>query len=283
MPNYQQNYILGRGELHFTRFAPNTLAGKGEHYLGNTPGFEIGFEEEVLEHFLSDQGLRVKDRSVTLSNDASGTLTVDNISAETLALFMAATPGDGTGTNADFMGIRRISQAAIITSQTDTINAPNLNRWYQLGLGSASVPQVARNFGIGVRNLNPANVTVTAGAAGTTPVTNDLANYELDVEMGRIWIPSGGAIAATHIVNVSWQAAAASYNIVADGDQSVFGALRFVAKNAVGSQTNYFMPYVKLTPAGNIALKGDDWQQAQMNIEVLKLNANTPRIISYGA
>ena len=79
MPDYTQNYVLGRGELFFERFVSGTLAGLGEHYLGNTPGFEISIEEEVLEHFSSDRGLRVKDRSVTLQNDASGTLTVDNI------------------------------------------------------------------------------------------------------------------------------------------------------------------------------------------------------------
>lgn len=280
MPDYAQNYVLGRGELHFNRFAPSTTTGLGEHYLGNTPGFEVNFEEEVLEHFSSDQGLRVKDRSVTLSNDATGQFTVDNISGETLALFMAATPGDGTGTNPDFMGIRQVSQSAMVTDRTDTINGIRLNRWYQLGLAEAGVPLIARQYGIGVKNLNAAEVEVTKLPSTAVPNNSNL-NWELDVANGRIWIPSGGTLAAGDNITVAWQAGAATYNIVADGEQSVFGALRFISRNAVGAQRNYFLPYVKLTPAGAISLKGDDWQQAQLNLEVLKLNANTPRVISY--
>lgn len=278
MPAYTQNYVLGRGELLFNRFADNTTVGLGEHYLGNTPGFELGIEEEILEHFSSDEGLRVKDRSVTLSNDASGTLTVDNISAETISLFMAATAGDGTGSNPDFMGIRRISQAAITSAQTETITGVRLNRWYQIGLANASVPQAARDLGIGVRNLTLGACTVTQG----TLIANNAANYEFDGPNGRIWIPSGGAIAAnTPNVVISWQAGTAVSTVVTDGANSIFGAMRFISRNAVGEQSNYFLPYVKLTPNGNIALKGDDWQQASMNIEVLRLNSNTPRIISY--
>lgn len=272
MPAYEQNYVLGRGELHFTRFAPNTTVGTGEHYLGNTPGFEITAEEEVLEHFSSDAGLRVKDRSVTLSNDMSGTLTVDNISAETLALFMAATPGDGLGGNPNFMGIRTIVQSAI-TTLNETLNDVNLNRWYQLGLTDSDVPALARSLGIGAKD-----VTVATVAVGSDTITG----WELDSENGRLWLPSG----LTNLdpgddVIVTGSAAAKTYNVVTDGEQSVYGALRFISKNAVGAQRNFFLPYVKLTPAGAIALKGDDWQQAQMNIEVLKLNNTTPRVVTY--
>lgn len=276
MPNYDQQYILGRGELHFQRFAPNTTTGFGEHYLGNTPGFGLTGEEEVLEHFSSDAGLRVKDRSVTLSNELTGTLTVDNISAETLALFMAATPGDGTGANPNFMGIRRITQAAVGSDQTETLTDVRLNQWYQLGLTDPDIQATLRAFGIGLRNAT--NVSL---AVGVTPIANDLANYELDAANGRLWIPSGGAIAANDDVVVTWRSSGATVTVVTDGEQSVYGALRFISKNAVGPQRNYFMPYVKLTPAGEIALKGDDWQQAQMNIEVLKLNSATPRVVTY--
>jgi hypothetical protein len=278
MPTYDQNYVLGRGELHFKRFAPNTTTGIGEHYMGNTPGFEITFEEEVLEHFSSDAGLRVKDRSVALSNDASGTLTVDNISAETLSFFMAATPGDGSGSNPNFMGISSITQAAITAGGgAETLMDVNVDRWYQLGLVDADVPALARSLGIGVKDASI--VSVVEGA--DTILSANGANWELDSENGRLWIPSGGTILAGEDVIVTFNAAAKVYNVVADGEQSVYGSLRFIAKNAVGAQRNFFLPYVKLTPAGAIALKGDDWQQAQMNIEVLKLNSSTPRVVTY--
>jgi hypothetical protein len=281
MPDYAQNYVLGRGEIHFNRFAPNTLAGLGEHYMGNTPGFEFNIEEEVLEHFSSDRGLRVKDRSVTLSNNATGQLTVDNISAETLALFMAANPGDGTGGNPNFMGISTVSQSAISTDKTENITDVRLGMWYQLGLAEAAVPALQKTYGIGVRNVDPANFDVAISPSTDVPA-NDGANWELDANNGRLWIPKGGTIAEGDDLIVTWQALAATTSVVVDGDQSVYGALRFISYNAVGAQRNVFLPYVKLTPAGAIALKGDDWQQAQMNLEILKLNANTPRVVTYG-
>jgi hypothetical protein len=276
MPDYTQNYILGRGELFFNRFMPDTTTGTGEHYFGNTPGFELSIEEEVLEHFSSERGLRVKDRSVTLQNDASGTLIVDNISAETISLFLAGTAGDGTGTNPNFMGISTVAQAAIAVAQTDTFTDVNLNRWYQLGLASSSVPLLARTYGIGVRNV--IDVVVAVGADTLTVDTQ----YELDAGLGRLWLPSGDAdLEAGDDVIVTWEADAATYSVVADGEQSVYGSMRFISYNAVGAQRNVFLPYVKLTPNGAIALKGDDWQQASMNIEVLKLNSSTPRIVTF--
>lgn len=280
MPSYDQNYILGRGRLMFARFpssSPTTaeVNAASEHYLGNTPSLEYTIEEEVLEHFSSDAGLRTKDRSVTLSNDASGSFTVDNISAETLALFMASNPGDGTGTNANFFGIRTVAQSAISTAVDEAITAPALDRWYQLGLSAAGVPTIAKVAGIGARNVT---ITAITGASGSPVADTD---YELDSALGRLWIPSGGMIAADDELTVSWTAAAATYTVVEDGDQSVYGRLRFISANAVGDQRNYVFPYVKLTPNGSIQLKGDDWQQASFNMEVLALNSNTKRIYTY--
>ncbi len=283
MPDYTQNYVLGRGQLFFNRFAPNTLVGTGEHYLGNTPGFELSIEEEVLEHFSSDRGLRVKDRSVTLQNDASGTLTVDNISAETMALFMAATPGDGSGTNPNFFGITTIAQSAIAGPETLVLDGVNLDRWYQLGLeADDGTPALARTLGIGARNVTVASVVATHAdtLAGADTLVAD-TGYEVDTALGRVWIASGGDALPTDEITITWSAGTASYNVVVDGDQSVYGSLRFISYNAVGAQRNVFLPYVKLTPNGAIAFKGDDWQQASLNIEVLKLNSSTPRIVTY--
>jgi hypothetical protein len=34
---------------------------------------------------------------------------------------------------------------------------------------------------------------------------------------------------------------------------------------------DYLMPYVRLSPNGDFALKSDEWQQLSLNVEILKL------------
>ena len=41
-------------------------------------------------------------------------------------------------------------------------------------------------------------------------------------------------------------------------------------KNPKGADCTYFLPYVKLSPNGDYALKGDEWQQIPLSVEVLK-------------
>jgi hypothetical protein len=63
-----QNQVLGRGRLYVERFADGTKIGDGiERYMGNTPQFALSRSDENLEHFSSDEGLKQKDISVTLT------------------------------------------------------------------------------------------------------------------------------------------------------------------------------------------------------------------------
>ena len=70
MPVFNNNLILGRGKLFFGRFPTGTTTFDGAmKYFGNTPAVNLNVTEETLEHFDSDQGLKIKDRVVTLSQD----------------------------------------------------------------------------------------------------------------------------------------------------------------------------------------------------------------------
>ena len=82
------NYVVGRGRLFFNQFAvgTKTLSG-GSRYLGNSPELSLSQDEEKLDHYNSDSGLKVKDASVSLQNDQSGSFSLDDISAENLALW----------------------------------------------------------------------------------------------------------------------------------------------------------------------------------------------------
>lgn len=64
--------------------------------------------------------------------------------------------------------------------------------------------------------------------------------------------------------------------------QSIYGALLFESDNPIGTNLNYWFPYVNLQPNGNYALKGDTWQQMSFSAEVLKRDATTQRSYAFG-
>ena len=81
------NYVVGRGRLFFGQFKKNTRKPQGQLYFGNTPELSTSQDEDTLDHYSSEGGVRVKDASVTLQNDASASFQCDNISNENLALW----------------------------------------------------------------------------------------------------------------------------------------------------------------------------------------------------
>ena len=52
--------------------------------------------------------------------------------------------------------------------------------------------------------------------------------------------------------------------------RAVAGALRYTEYNAQGPNKVWYFPSVKLSPNGDYALKGDEWQQIPFSIEILK-------------
>src|SRR5690606_33727676 len=135
--------------------------GTGERYFGNTTEFNITIESENLDHFDSDNGIRVKDDSVVLEITRSGSLITDNISKENMALF--------------FLGdLSVISQTA--TPVTDeAIDDVKKGYFYQIGK-TTNNPQ-------GVRGVTA--VTVTKAPSTTLVLDTD---YTLDAALGRIRI-----------------------------------------------------------------------------------------------
>ncbi len=81
------DYVVGRGRLFFGQFVPGTRRATGQDYFGNTPELSLSQEEDTLDHYSSEGGVRIKDASVSLQNDSSGSFQVDNISDRNLALW----------------------------------------------------------------------------------------------------------------------------------------------------------------------------------------------------
>lgn len=250
-----KNYTLGRGRLFFNRFTPaqvaagltNTSRGEGELFFGNVPEFTLATEEEVLDHFASTGGIRVKDDSVTLQLDRTGSFTTDNISMANVALLFTAA------------GVNSIAQSAA-TAATNTFPVRR-GRFYQLGV-SPSNPS-------GVRGVS--SVVVNSGGPAFTTVVAPATNYEVDEELGRIYIlPGAPGITDDAEIRVTFNQAAVTREQVISASQSIYGELHWVSDNPKGSQRDLLMPLVKLSPNGDYPLVGDEWQSMGFSYEILQ-------------
>jgi hypothetical protein len=237
------NYTLGRGEVHFGQYKPSTQIPRGERYLGNTP--ELGFtaEQENLDHYSSDRGVRIKDESVLLQLDYAGSFITDNISPENIAAF--------------FLGDSLTTTVTAATGVAFTLTEIEQGLTYQLGT-TDTTPSGARKI---------AAFTITTPAACVEGV-----DYVVDLELGRVTILEGSTKLTDGLASVvgTYNVEASTRNRVISKANTIEGSLRYIAKNPAGDNIDYFMPWVKLTPNGDFQLKGDEWQQLPFTLEILK-------------
>lgn len=242
------NQTLGRGKVEFSLFKTGTHVPAGFRYLGNSPAFNLTISQEKLDHFSSDAGVRIKDKSIILQTDYSGTLTLDDINIDNLALFFFGSQGSLSQTSA--------------TAQTETFTGTVKGYGYPLGITSSNPT--------GVRNIS--NVSVTVSSVAKTLGTD----YTVDAERGVIYVTESGTIADGSTMVVTYDRAAVSRTQVISGSTQLEGAMRYVADNPQGLKMDYFFPYVRLGPNGDFALKSDEWQQLPLTVEILADTSVTP-------
>lgn len=247
-----QNYTLGRGRLFFARFKEGTQIPEGERYIGNTPEFNLSIDRETLDHFSSDGGVREKDDSISLQTNRTGSLITDAISPENIALFFF-----GEALNVSVVG-------ATITDELHESVMQGLH--YQLG---ATESNPVGNRGLTVHTAPTTNIIVkdTAGSPVTFVEGTD---YTIDMATGMLYIVPGGNIDDETDIEVTYKTTTSTRSRVISGSTPVEGQLRFIADNPKGDNLDYLLPWVQLSPNGDYALKGDEWQQIPFNIDVLK-------------
>lgn len=238
----QKNYTLGRGKLFVDLFDADGNS-TGEFYIGNTTSLTVTGDEETLDHFDSDEGIREKDDYATLSVDTAIAFTTDDIQPENLAMFVKGEVVDLT-TAAD-------------EDLTEDITV-RLGRFYQLG-SSATNPS-------GLRQL--ANVVLTDAADAVIAAEG---NYTVDLALGRVFILEDAAdIADEDIVTFTYDVLASTRTVVISRGEKAEGALRYISANPKGPQRDHYFPKVSITPDGDYELKGDTWQEMSFSGEVLK-------------
>jgi predicted RNA-binding protein len=211
----------------------------------------------------ADEGLNVKDESITITNDITGSFSTDNIDPANVAMWFG---GD-------------IDKSTIVaaTAVVEPDFVATRGRSYQLGK-TADTPQGTRK----VTNVTIATITPGALPADppvVTPIATLDGNVDIDLDRARVYIESDAPdIADGDVLRVTYDQEGVTRQVIIAKGQEVRGALRFLATNPVGERKDYFWPYVKITANGDYALKGDDWQVMSFNYEVLKLDANTERV-----
>lgn len=255
MAGIGKEYVIGKGRLFFNQFTPGTKVGTGELYLGNTPELSASSDSETLDHYDSDQGLNVKDESITVENSLTLTFTTDNISPENLTLWFAGDKARVT-----------VTPATNVKERFAVVRG----RFYQLG--------VSQELPAGVRKVTNVSVSKVESNDTLTPITA-AGNVDIDLEHGRVYIEIDAAdIQDGDTLEVTYDVEASTRTVIIGRGQEIRGSLRFISANPVGKQRHYYWPYVKLSANGDYALKGDEWQQMSFTAEVLKLDAQTERV-----
>ena len=85
-------YEIGRGIAQIAPWDGTTPPTYPTDYfdLGAVDAFEVTVTEELLEHFSKRSGLRVKDKTVVIESGYEFSMTLDEMSAKNLALYLKA-------------------------------------------------------------------------------------------------------------------------------------------------------------------------------------------------
>lgn len=234
--------VIGRGKLFFELFENNTLAGDGQRYLGNTPGFSLAYSEDAEERYQSIGGVRVLvDRYVT-RQAYKGAVVCDEMSSDNVAMWF----------NAEDVSTL-IDAATSTVSEVFTIKR---GLYYQVG--------VTDDTPLGERFLH--DVTFKKG---TDPIDTD-SNIFLGASNGRFQVLDNAPdLASGDALTIRYQRNEARQHLLSKS-KKLKGAVTFVAANLVGPQVDYFFPLVYVAPTGTMDLKTDDFQRMTFDFHVAK-------------
>ena len=241
------NYTIGAGKLYFDRLDADGNS-TGEYYIGNSPSLTGSTDETRQEHFSSDEAERAKDESIVTQSNLSIGFTTDDIQPENLAMLWKG--------SADVLTVA--ADASVVENIT-----VNRGRWYQLGTSTANPT--------GDRLITLTSLTDDAGTPVAVPGGPGGVNYDVDLELGRIYIKEDATgVADGDILIATYAVAAHSRTVIISQGESIRGSLRYIADNTAGTNRDDYWPLVELSPDGDYQFKSDSWSEMSFKGEVLK-------------
>ncbi len=232
-------YNLGGGKV-FLAELEDTGQPKNFRKVGNTPEFTVTVTTESYEHFSTQEGTPTQDLSVIINSGGSVGFSLENFSAENLALFLLGE--SSTYTNP---GIAGFTDSPFVPASAGAI----------VKFGYYQVANAAGNAVFGITSTNSLLVKTTNG----TPVTLTLdTDYTVDALSGMIKILDTAvidtAIAGDEGLTCTLTADAAATVVdlvtMLETIEQDF-ALRFEGVNAADSSKNSYWDFHKLSLASN--------------------------------
>ena len=279
-----RNYVLGRGEVYLAEHDADENP-MNWRYVGATREMNLTAETEDLEHTDPDRGINEVDARVQLSVTRTGTMIMEDIQSDNLALF--------------FFG----SKSAIATraddaaDQTDTIDGDRLGRILDDGYedNSEILIGVTALDPIGSRDVLEMNLALagmnSAGVPAAVALVKgtdwDIVDLE-DVDPGAAVknVARRGAIRLLNTVKtfqpatdddvlseieVTYRRAAlAGHDQILSGTAAFTGALKFIEFNPEGKNNDWSLPKIQLSPNGDLSLKAEEWRQVPFSISIQK-------------
>ena len=260
LPNQKQKaYVIPKGRVSIAEYVnpddPREL--EGWRYIGNTPGFEINFSSDSTPHIDADSGFEeVDDESISKITE-EGTLNVDNINGDNLALF--------------FLGEASIlTQDASDTALTEIIGPVKTDLTYLIG--RKVVGQSVLNPH-GLRGLSDVVVSTIDNTDPENPVAGEALTEGVDYvalpDIGEVMILAGGAIASGDSIWVSYKMTGTEQTQVISARTQRVAAIKFVAHNPKGTNWDFLIPKARFMPDGSFDLKSREWLNMSIKFTIL--------------
>lgn len=250
-----ENYTLGRGEIYFGKFKPGTTTPDGFRFLGNCPDFSVSEQSTKLDHYRSTRGIKQKDLTIVTEVNRTSKVSAEDVSPENLALFL--------------LGSAAVTSQASATALSETISQARYGRLYQLGISAT----------------NPAgvhSVTTVLVKKGVTSLVLD-TDYTLDAARGMITLADASTVFADgDDLVVTYDLQAKSRELIISGSAAAQGSIKFVAYPAQGDPIDFYMPFVEISPNGDLSLISDNLMSVPLEIDIQTLG-NLEAIYANGA
>jgi len=226
------NLFLGKGALYFDRFDAGNVK-TGELDLGNVTAFGLTKAATKKDHYTSREGIRKKDKSITVEEKWTGKFIAEEYSKENMILALG---GDALEYAVQTAG----AATADITAFRD--------RWIDVGYKSISA------------------VVVTHGM---TTFTVDV-DYKVDSTIGRIMPLYTGAIYEGEPLHVAFSYASINQPIIKPSIREVKGFMRFVPHNDMDNGPNYMAEIwsALLTCDSEISFLTEDWGKLNFTADI---------------
>lgn len=259
-----ENLVLGRGICYFAPFDANGVA-MGERDLGEVSAVNVTITSEVESYYSSRTATRKKIREWVTQVDFEGTFTVNDLSADNLALVMA-----GSATTA--------TQAATPVTNERIYNAES-NREYQLGASTTHVAGVRNVTGVSVKLYELANAA--ARVDSTAYVVGDIYKVSTDVFVCTAAGTSAGSPPSMVTSSIGASTTDGGATVKFLGTTAAFTVVTDYLLNAASGR-------IGIEPAGDIALACDLYTSVtdlylSLNVDYTPAAESRGRVTTSGA